>query len=567
MVERRLLLHVCGALLGLVLLGAAGSLGPDKAPAVQASAATPITVSLGPHLFVDDYWIQDATGVERLVNHPARQAKPVLDAATFGVSQPFVGVVPDPKGWRMYFISTPDEPDAEWFGPNLAVVRSSDGKTWLPKTIQRMPLNDLTYGTDVLDSGVPGPDRYKLAYTAVPRFPSQGDDQIKVRVAFASDGLKWSRDESIDALFPGHAQEVYSNWGDIPGSGYDPIRRQYWFTFRVLGPYEWTNAEGVTQRANVRRTAISYSTDFRNWSQPEVIFAPDGQDHGITQFYGGPTGVQARGDLLVGFLKVLRDDVTVAGAPSGAYGMGYTVLTWSRDGKTWSRDREPFFEPSPKVGAWDHAHAWIDESVPVGDMLYLYYGGYKWGHKYNPGSERQIGLAYLRGDRYVARYADSGEMRTPLLHWPKNTTLAVNADVKGWLDVGMEDASGKPVVTCDRLPSGAGDDIGRVVLRCPGVEQVQNPVRLVFRLDHTYLFGFYAEKVDPALPTPTAAVTPTPTSTPSPTSTPTPTGTPTPTATATSSFTPTATAAMEETVTPTPVSLNHGVFLPLFLRS
>ena len=56
---------------------------------------------------------------------------------------------------------------------------------------------------------------------------------------------------------------------------------------------------------------------------------------------------------------------------SSNYGIGYTTLAWSHDGEHWVRDREPFFDRSSQRGAWDRAHAWIDEQVPVGDEVYL----------------------------------------------------------------------------------------------------------------------------------------------------------------------------------------------------
>ena len=121
-----------------------------------------------------------------------------------------------------------------------------------------------------------------------------------------------------------------------------------------------------------------------------------------------------RGDLIVGFLRVLRDDLSPEGVPAeavaantkgsaglalrglgaqGGSGMGYTVLAWTRDGETWHRDRhtDKFFEPDPKVGAWDHAMAWVGSAVPVGDDVYLYYAGYRWGHKYHHSVDRQLG--------------------------------------------------------------------------------------------------------------------------------------------------------------------------------
>jgi hypothetical protein len=50
-----------------------------------------------------------------------------------------------------------------------------------------------------------------------------------------------------------------------------------------------------------------------------------------------------------------------------AAGLGYTVLAWSRDGETWERDYEPFIPNNSLPGSWDHAMAWGDEQIQVGD--------------------------------------------------------------------------------------------------------------------------------------------------------------------------------------------------------
>jgi hypothetical protein len=120
-------------------------------------------------------------------------------------------------------------------------------------------------------------------------------------------------------------------------------------------------------------------------------------------------GFLSRGPLLIGMVKVLRDDLKADTPPEppDAYGVGYTALAWSRDGESWTRDREIFFDRDPRRGMWDHAHAWIDEQLPVGDEILLYYGGYARGHKVNRFEERQIGLVKMRRDRYVAREADA----------------------------------------------------------------------------------------------------------------------------------------------------------------
>jgi hypothetical protein len=183
-----------------------------------------------------------------------------------------------------------------------------------------------------------------------------------------------------------------------------------------------------------------------NWEKPwYVITADDSVDEGETQFYA-MNGYLNRGDLLIGLVKVLRDDLVAPDTPEGAYGIGYTTLAWSRDGEHWVRDRTPFFEPDPKPEAWDHAHAWLDYQVSVGDEVYIYYGGYKYGHKMDRWEGRQIGLVRMPRDRYVSRDAGAqgGTIRTrPVILAGSEITL--NAKVDGELRVRLLDGSGNPI--------------------------------------------------------------------------------------------------------------------------
>ena len=41
---------------------------------------------------------------------------------------------------------------------------------------------------------------------------------------------------------------------------------------------------------------------------------------------------------------------------------------------------------------------WIGACLPVGDEVFLYYGGYARGHKVESTTERQLGMARLRKD-------------------------------------------------------------------------------------------------------------------------------------------------------------------------
>src|SRR5206468_2491888 len=106
----------------------------------------------------------------------------------------------------------------------------------------------------------------------------------------------------------------------------------------------------------------------------------------------------------------------------------------------------PFLDRSAVPQAWDRAMTWVDCQLPVGNEIYIYYGGYKGGHKVERFTERQVGLARMGLDRYAARTAgvDTGAILTHPLRFAGNT-LTVNAQVNGSLTVGAYDSEGHPL--------------------------------------------------------------------------------------------------------------------------
>src|SRR5207244_7000758 len=128
-------------------------------------------------------------------------------------------------------------------------------------------------------------------------------------------------------------------------------------------------------------------------------------------------------------VRALHDDLRCdRGGPKD--GIGYTVLATSRDGVTWQRSREPFLDRNPEQGSWDHAMTWMSYALPVGDQVFFYYGGYARGHKIAPTTERQIGLARMKQDRYVALIPtrQEGTLRThPLVVAGNRITINANA--------------------------------------------------------------------------------------------------------------------------------------------
>jgi hypothetical protein len=243
----------------------------------------------------------------------------------------------------------------------------------------------------------------------------------------------------------------------------------------------------------VRCPTQSVSTDLLHWSTPSPVITPDGRDQGVTQFYG-MAGVVARGDLLIANLKVLRDDVTAEGAPAGAYGIGYTVLAWSRDGLNWTRDTQPFIDRDYTPGTWDHAMAWGDSQLVVGDQTYVYYGGYAWGHKYNRYTDREIGLAVMGRDRYVSRDAGvtTGTLGTPVFVSGAND-ITINAMVNGSLNVRVLDQNGQPLpgFGWDDFSTIHGDSVSHAAHWAQAFSTLAGtPIKLEFYLTNGQLYGF-----------------------------------------------------------------------------
>lgn len=485
----------------------------------RAEARGPIVLKNGPHLLLDDHLIARSTGIERKVVPPQRFLKePIVTGAVEHQNfQPFLTVLHDPtasreKPFRMWYnVDTVDDPsDGQWFGAT-GHLESADGIHW-PGPYKR--LNSLTadgrvrFGASVLDEGSQHPvpaERYKMLYFDAGKL-------IGPRVAFSRDGLEWAIHNGGQPIIPKTPGD------DIWTAGFDPIRQRYFLIGKQFGPHSWTNAEGEKLNVPIRRYFASYSRDFKTWSDPMgMVFSPDEKDSGITQWYGA-AGFLVRGDLILGFLRELRDDMTPAGAPpeaiaannggganlganglgsKGGSGMGYTVLCWTRDGETWHRDRytDKFFEPNPQVGSWDHAMAWIGSATPVGDEVLLYYAGYRWGHKYHHSVDRQIGLVKTKRDRFVARQARDqvGTITTPLITLDTEA-LTLNVDAqRGDVRVQFTDADGKPIpgfafADCQSI---ASDSLSAPVEWKGKLASLRGrPVHLEFSLRNARLFAF-----------------------------------------------------------------------------
>ncbi len=432
---------------------------------LHAEQVPPIVLACGPHLFIDDHLIARQEHLTRRVSHPERLPEPVVTGPEDKCFQPYVTVLRDPATGRFRL----------WYGvpgnagSRLGYMESEDGIHWIrPHRVLDDPA-PIQFGVSIIDEGPDYPrpaERYKYGW-----WYGGG-----LSIAVSPDGLVWK------PLVPG---VVLPHNHDINSIFRDPIRSRYlaFVSSYTTGP-TWTGQRRISMS--------SASDDLIHWRKPWAIFTPDDRDEGETQFYC-MDGVLARGDLLIGLLKVLRDDLPAdPGGPVA--GIGYTVLAWSRDGEHWTRDREPFLPRDPKPGAWDHAMAWGDEQLIVGDETFIYYGGYARGHKIERFTERQIGLARLPRDRYVSREAGEtrGLLRTPVVTFAASR-MAVNAAVDGELRVRLLDAAGTPLPGCnwdDCRPVRGGSLAHPVTWRRPLSAARGRRLQIEFALRRGRLYGF-----------------------------------------------------------------------------
>ena len=383
----------------------------------------------GPLLFLDDYLIEASQNVTREVAPPKRDEtipNPIVTGKEDGCFQPYLTVLHDVDRnvYRLWYGRHTEA--LEGNRSHLGYAESPDGIHWQRPMQTLADPGPIQFGVSVVDRGsaAPGPaQRYIFGWHIDGWFSFAG----------SSDGLAWT---------PLDPPRVIKHSHDISSIYFDPVRNRFVATISVYRPgYDWNNNRRVTMQ--------SVSSDLKSWSVPHYVLLPvTGVDEGETQFYA-MDGYLARGRMLIGMVKVLRDDLKIDNPPEppDAYGVGYTALAWTHDGVHWLRDTAHFFDPDPRKSVWDHAHAWIDEQVPVGDDVYLYYGGYMHGHKVNRFEERQIGLVRMKRDRYVARAAGDapGVLRTYPFTFVGDA-FTINADAAGGsVRVRVLDENGDPI--------------------------------------------------------------------------------------------------------------------------
>lgn len=461
----RLLAAFAVVLAGVSLVAALAAGDPDRPSARPVAAAAHVSPGRTPHLLVDERDIASSTGIDRVVTPPVKRPAPIVDGVHDHNNQAYTTILRERGVYRLWYAAKVGE-----LRLAFGYATSRDGIHFRRPFRLLRPPADYQYGMTIVPDGRGG---YLMPYYA--KDLADGHDEFKgLNVAISADGLHWR------ALYRKPRFRIADiGITRVPSDILTIIRHRgrYLLYVKMNG----VGYEGTTPHQPFpgyrRLVGVMQSRDGRTWTAPRRIIAPDGRDEGITEFYG-IGGVMRRGGLLVGFLRVLRDDLPAnEGGP--VEGLGYTVLTWSRDGIHWQRDRRPFIQRGAP-GSWDRAMAWADSQIVAGRRTLIYYGGYLTGHKGDPLRERQIGMATMATDRYVAREAQA---RGRLVTRPLTLRRGLTVNATGAVRVTVR-RGGRVLASC----AATGEDgTARAV---PCARALRGRVQLEFALDRARLYAF-----------------------------------------------------------------------------
>lgn len=316
------------------------------------------------YLFPDNQFLERSDGLERQIGVPAKLEKPILTSQDNNVFFPFMSVMKQKEGFIGFFgtIKNSTQYITRTYSPN--------GINWAGQE----NLNDLgkiPLMGSVLDEGIeftPTTERYKLIYW---------DYGMHVLNSRSLKSLNWQKNPSV----LGDADDILTLY---------KVKDTYVVLYKtVQGGFKGSSP--YVKEGHRRCVGMSISKDCIHWENKGIVFKPDKDDEGLTEFYS-VGGVRKIGNVYIGFLRVLRDDIK--------FGIGYTVLAWSYDGFNWNRDRKPFLDRG-NSNDWDAAMAWADWHIDIKDSTYIYYGGYTKGHKLDRLTHRHIGLATIPKNRFV----------------------------------------------------------------------------------------------------------------------------------------------------------------------
>jgi len=446
------------------------------------TAQSPIDIGTDRQLFVDDFWIAAADGIERRLHEPVRRERAIRAEHPWekgGIS--YMVAFPDQDRFRAWYRCDCEMPPEDERQPLIAYAESEDGVRWEKPELgllefQGSTANNLVWtgpGNNMApfrdDSpGVPDDERYK----AIVR-------QREVYALVSPDGLRWRlmQEEPIltEGPFDSHNIAFWDTW-----------RREY-----VI--YSRGAAGKGNFRGGVRWIRRATSPDFRSWSPLEPIDAGDAPfEHLYTnacvQYDRAP------GTYLMFPSRFVPDREPVPDWPYGS-GVSDIVFMSSRDGLRFDRSfMEAFVRPGPDPDNWHERAVYMERGIlqtaPTEISLY--------GMEHWRLPTVCIRRYTLRTDGFVsirAGYQGGTFTTPPLLFSGRELELNYATSAVGFLKAEIQDESGHPLpgFSLDDSAEEFGDEI-EGLMRWEEKADLESlagqPIRLRFQLKDADLYAF-----------------------------------------------------------------------------
>jgi hypothetical protein len=490
------------AVVTLVLSACGGETPPDTAPVADATrsptarpapSATPrppaatstpapnraagaasdaIDIGSRLQLFVDDYLIEEISGVELNLHRPVPMETVLeFDQPWENDTNGYFTVFKDDDRYRMYYRCSAvvaertcyaeSEDGVIWTRPELGIIEF-EGST----------KNNMIWTGDVSHNFAAFKDTNPAA-AADQRYKALGGQPPQAFVS--ADGVHWRELADGPVLTSGafDSQNV---------AFWDGERGHYVAYYRI-----WSDDD-------VRAIGTSISDDFVNWTDHRAIDLGDApQEHlytnATTPYFRAP-------DILLSFPKRFQPERKVVESHPHS-GVSDSVFMTSRDGLNFERTfMEAFLRPGRELRNWTERSNMVAWGVvpTAKDEISVYYSQ----HYRHPSSHLERGV--LRVDGFVSVNApfEGGELITrPLVFSGDILVLNYATSGVGSIRVEVQDADGRPITnyTLRDAREMYGDEVdGQVYWSSTTVGRVQRlegqPVRLRFVMKDADLYSF-----------------------------------------------------------------------------
>ncbi len=457
-----------------------------------SSAGAPFTLFPGQRqIFVDDYRIANKEGVVRKANACKKLPSPVLHAE---------------KPWeddRVYVYGTvlydaKNDSFTMWYMSSFNLIMaatSKDGIVWDRPGLGIWDYEGSTDNNIVYAMHSPSVVFNPQSSDPDKRYTMIGCIKKPVRgyyAACSSDGLNWKP----------YLKNPVLDGSDTCTLAFDSCRQEYLAFHKLTHEY----------RGHRRRLVyLSTSKDVQNWSEPELVMAPDETDDDQTRAEGGIcsqfyniSAFQYAGQWL-GLITHFRynGEPKEKGPKQSKYDGPIDVqVVHSRDGREWQRcsDRSPVIPNGP----YDYDAGCIlgvaNSPVIVDNEMWIYYTAITTTHGgYVPEKKITIARAVWRLDGMVSIKADEkgGWIETGTFT-TSGDHLIVNADAhQGNLSVAVLDAEGEiiPGYSHKECVPVKSDSV-RHHIKWKNNDSLMKgqPIRLRFYLKNAELFSYMTEK-------------------------------------------------------------------------